>query len=86
MNYSQLINKTISSNRENITGFYFYNSIKKAWFIVTKSQWFFTSFYFSFGARWSDRQHMILESKRVSSKKSKWLNECSNKKFNEVRV
>ena len=85
-NHSELVNKCISSSRENITGYYFYNSIKKAWFKVTKSTFLYVSFTYSFGCRWGEKQHLIIDSERVTSKKAKWLNECHNKQFNEVRV
>ena len=84
--FDEIINTCISTQRQNINGFYFFDSINKHWKIVTDSQWILTSFTFSFGARWGQHQHKIIKSKKVSSKKADWLLNVSSIEFNKVRV
>jgi hypothetical protein len=62
---NNILNKCISSQRHNITGFYFYDCMSRSWHIVTESKWLLTSFTFSFGFRWGDHQHNIIKSKKL---------------------
>jgi len=85
-NHSDIINTCISSARQSIKGFYFFNSIKNAWFIVVKADFLYVSFEYTFGDRWTKNQHLILESKKVSKEKTRWLESCSKQDFSKVRV
>ena len=84
--HSELINTTITSEREDITGRYFYDSITRAWKVVTESQCVYSSLNKAFGYRWPQKHHSIISSKKVSSKKVKWINECSDQQFASVKV
>jgi hypothetical protein len=84
--FSEIINSCISTQRQNINGFYFFDCINKHWRIVTSSQWILTSFSFYFGDRWNTHLHKIIDSKKVTRKKADYLETIHIKDFNKIKV
>ena len=84
--HSDLINTTMTSERDNITGFYFYNSVKRAWFIVVQSNYVYSSLNMAFGYRWPKKHHNIIKSRQVTAKKAQFINDCSNQQFHKIKA
>ena len=81
----ELDNQTFSSSRKSIEGYYFYDSLKGAWFKITKASLVFVSFEYAFGARWSSRRHLIESVERCSKKFSEHLMSCHKIEFNNLK-
>lgn len=85
-NFENVINTTYTSSRESIEGFYFYDSVKQAWFKILKSTFVFVSFEYSFGARWAKNHHEIIDVQKCSKKQSDHLMNCHKQEFQKLNA
>ena len=86
VNYENVMNTTYTSSRESIEGFFFYDSVKQAWFKILKSAFVFVSFEYSFGAKWTKKHHEIIDVKKCSKKQSDHLINCDKQEFSKLNA
>lgn len=84
LNFENIINKTYTSERECVEGFFFYDCIKNSWYMILKSTFVFVSFNYSFGARWSTKHHEIIDVRKCSKKQSDNLMNCHKQEFSKL--
>ena len=83
-NYSDLINKTYSSSRQSIEGFYYFDSLKNAVYLIIKSNFIFVSFDYSFGSRWTTQQHEIIERVRMPKSFYDYYMTCDKSQWSKL--